>query len=81
MPLYVKDDEVLELARELQALIGASSKTEAVRMALRNEIDRQRHVLPVAERLARSRQLAAEIGTPDPDFDFKAFRADLWDEA
>ncbi len=39
MPLYVKDPQVDALADELTALKG-STKTEAVREALRNEIAR-----------------------------------------
>ncbi|MBC8130740.1 MAG: type II toxin-antitoxin system VapB family antitoxin [Rhizobiaceae bacterium] len=39
MPLYVKDDEVGHLASRLAA-IKQLTKTEAVRLALINEIDR-----------------------------------------
>ena len=40
MPLYVKDREVGELAEKLAAL-KKTSKTEAVRFALRSELARQ----------------------------------------
>lgn len=43
MPLYVRDDDVLSLAVELQKLTNAPSKTEAVRRALRREIERTRN--------------------------------------
>ena len=40
MPLYVKDPQVDALAAQLMALLG-TSKTDAVRRALQNEIARQ----------------------------------------
>ncbi|ONF45573.1 type II toxin-antitoxin system VapB family antitoxin, partial [Methylobacterium radiotolerans] len=40
MPLYVKDPQVDALATQLMALLG-TSKTDAVRRALQNEIARQ----------------------------------------
>lgn len=40
MPLYVKDPQVDALATQLMTLLG-TSKTDAVRRALQNEIERQ----------------------------------------
>lgn len=62
MPLYVRDDDVLALAVELQKLTNAPSKTEAVRLALRHEIERARKSMSIRERLARARAKAREIG-------------------
>ncbi|GIL03416.1 MAG: histidinol dehydrogenase [Alphaproteobacteria bacterium] len=80
MPLYIRDDEVDVLARELQMLTRAASKTEAVRQALRHEIERARAATPLSERLAAVRQKARALGLPNPDFDMKKFTDELWDE-
>jgi len=39
MALYVKDEEVDRLAREVQAAYGVKTKTEAVRIALQRALD------------------------------------------
>lgn len=80
MPLYVRDDDVLALAVELQRLTGAPTKTEAVRRALRHEIERTRQARPLREKLARARAKIDEIGIGgDPDFDMKAYTDALWE--
>ncbi len=38
MPMYIKDDAVDDLAKRLMKLSGARSKTDAVRTALRNQM-------------------------------------------
>ncbi|KKX32928.1 type II toxin-antitoxin system VapB family antitoxin [Rhizobium sp. LC145] len=78
MPLYVRDDDVLSLAVELQRLTNAPSKTEAVRRALRHEIERTRNAMPIREKLARARAKAQEIGLGDPDFDMKKYTDEMW---
>ncbi len=66
MPLYVKDPQVDALADELTALRG-STKTEAVRQALRNEIARARGEGDLVERtLAFTRRLRARAGSGQP---------------
>jgi antitoxin VapB len=77
-PLYVRDDEVLALATELQRLKKLSSKTEAVRTALRNEIERVNCEKPLHERLAKAIALAQSIGPYDADFDMKKFTDEMW---
>jgi antitoxin VapB len=81
MPLYIRDDEVLALAEELQRLMDAPSKTQAVKAALRHEIARARDAKPLTERLDRARAKAAEIGTIDPSFDMKTFTDSLWEKS
>lgn len=78
MPLYVRDDDVDALAVELQKLTKARSKTEAVRQALKHEIERNRASIPLRERLAKLQERAAAIGLPNPDFDMKKFTDDMW---
>ena len=77
MPLYVKDPQVDALADELMALRG-STKTEAVRQALRNEIARAKGEGDLVERtLAFTRRLRAQSGSgPAAD---KAFIDSLYE--
>ncbi|GJE40690.1 hypothetical protein KHHGKMAE_4785 [Methylobacterium persicinum] len=66
MPLYVKDPTVDALADELMALRG-STKTEAVRQALRNEIARVKGETDLVERtLAFTRRLHARARAGQP---------------
>ena len=50
MPLNIRSEEVNQLAEKL-ALRAGVSKTEAVRIALTNELARQEPRVPLAERL------------------------------
>ena len=50
MPLNIRSDEVNQLAETLASQAGVS-KTEAVRIALENEIERRGRHVPLAERL------------------------------
>ncbi len=65
MPLYIRDDEVAVLARDLQRASGARSVTEAVRAALQRERARLRDSLPPSARLAKALAIADRIG-PSP---------------
>jgi antitoxin VapB len=78
MPLYVRDDDVDALAAELQKLTKARSKTEAVRLALQHEIERNRASVPLRERLAKLQERATAIGLPNPNFDMKKFTDEMW---
>ncbi|TGR16777.1 type II toxin-antitoxin system VapB family antitoxin, partial [Mesorhizobium sp. M8A.F.Ca.ET.197.01.1.1] len=51
MSLYIRDDEGDALARQLQSAIKAPTKTEAVRIALKRELERAHAVLPLSERI------------------------------
>ncbi|GGA88546.1 histidinol dehydrogenase [Brucella endophytica] len=78
MPLFIRDDDVAAMAAELTRLTRARSKTEAVRMALRHELERTRETVPCQDRLARIHEMAAEIGLPNPDFDMKSYTDEMW---
>lgn len=66
MSLYVEDPTVDALADELMALKG-STKTEAVRQALRNEIARARGDADLVERtVAFTRRLRDRAGPGQP---------------
>jgi antitoxin VapB len=79
MALYIRDREVDELAVQLQELTRAPTKTEAVRTALKNEIERSRAEIPLKERLERIRAEALASGlVPNPGFDQKEFFDEMW---
>ena len=80
MSLYIRDDQVDELAARLQAETGARTKTEAVRVALQNELERVRAHKSFAERNAEAFALADRLGLPNPDFDQKKFSDEMWGE-
>lgn len=66
MPLYIRDDTVNELAREVQAASGARTVTDAVRTALERERDRLRDQLAPSRRLGKALELADAIGRRGP---------------
>ena len=78
MPLFIRDDEVSALADELTRLTRARSKTEAVRAALRHEIERTRDDVPLSVRLAKAKHIVAQMGPSDADFDMKAYTDEMW---
>jgi antitoxin VapB len=78
MALYIKGEEVDRLAKLVQQATGARSKSDAVKRALENELARVRAGVPLSERLATAKALAAKIGKPNPAFDMKAFTDEMW---
>jgi antitoxin VapB len=54
MPLYIKDDETARLVDQLSRLRGLS-KQDAVKMAVRAELDRLANLTPLRERFAMVR--------------------------
>ena len=66
MPLYIRDDTVGDLAREVQAASGARTVTDAVRIALLHERDRLRDELAPSRRLVKALDLADAIGRRRP---------------
>jgi antitoxin VapB len=80
MPLYIRDDDVDALAVKVQEITGARTKTEAVREALRHEIERNLALQPLSDRLAAVIARARLLGPGDPDFDMKAFSDEMWGE-
>ena len=78
MPLFIRDPDVTAMAEELTRLTRARSKTDAVRTALRHELERTRPSVPLRQRLARIHEKAAKIGLPNPKFDMKAYSDEMW---
>ena len=62
MPLYIRDNRVENLARQLQKITRAKTVTEAVQSALESALEKQK--APLATRIkALSQRLRAEAGT------------------
>lgn len=80
MPLFIRDDEVTAMAEKLAKLTKAS-KTDAVRAALRHELERTQASVPLRDRLARIHEKAAKIGLPNASFDMKAYTDEMWGDA
>jgi antitoxin VapB len=80
LSLYIRDNEVDALARQLQAAIKAPTKTEAVRIALKRELERANAVLPLSERIKKYQDAASALGPDDPTFDMKKFMDEAWGE-
>ncbi|TIL43383.1 type II toxin-antitoxin system VapB family antitoxin [Mesorhizobium sp.] len=80
MSLYIRDNEVDALARQLQSAIKAPTKTEAVRIALKRELERANAVLPLSERIKKYQDAASALGPNDPTFDMKKFMDEAWGE-
>ena len=78
MPLYIRDDEVDRLAAVVQKLTGAATKTEAVKAALKHEIENVRNRVPLSKRLEAAKEIARSIGPRDPAFDMKSFTDEMW---
>ena len=81
MPLFIRDPEVDALALEVQQATKAPTKTEAVRKALKNELERVRRARPLRERLANAKALADAMGPGTPDFDMKKYTDEMWGDA
>ena len=78
MPLFIRDDEVSGLADELTRVTNARSKTEAVKRALRDALERETSKAPLIERIAPALAMADAMGPSDPNFDMKAFTDEMW---
>ena len=77
MALYIRDNEVDVLARQVRDATNAPNKTEAVRIALQNELERARKAVPLRERIKELQDAAKAMGPDDPDLDMKAFMDEL----
>lgn len=78
MPLNIRSEEVNRLAGKL-ASVARVSKTEAVRIALANELERRDRGVPLAERLRPLLDEIARVPRTGLDAD-KAFYDSLNDE-
>jgi Uncharacterized protein conserved in bacteria len=79
MSLYIRDARVNQLADELMHRLGTKTKTEAVRVALENELRRAGEELTLEERVKKIQDRYAALGPDDPNFDHKAFMDEMWE--
>ena len=77
MALFIRDDEVDALATELQKATRTGTKKEAVRQALKNELERAQQ-RRLADTLVDLQDRVAAMGPDDPDFDMKKFTDEMW---
>lgn len=78
MSLYIRDNDVDALAKQVQQVIKAPNKTEAVRIALRNELERAKQIIPLKERAKKYQEAARALGPDNPNFDMKKFTDEMW---
>jgi antitoxin VapB len=81
MSLFIRDEGVNALARQVQKATKAKSKTEAVRNALRNELERAGKPVALQNRIRKFQQMTRDMGPGNPEFDLKDFMDDMWGEA
>ena len=79
MSLYIRDEKVNELAEKVMRRRGTKTKTEAVRLALENELREADNELSLAERIKPLQARIAALGPKDPNFDEKAFMDEMWE--
>jgi antitoxin VapB len=79
MPLYIKDQEVANLAADAVKILGVNNKTEAVRLALKSALSMAKNRIPLVQRLEAARALADAIGPVSPGYDHKRDMDDLWE--
>ena len=78
MPLYIRDETVAELAREVKRATGARTVTDAVRTALERQLAQtpvERR--PLKERIADVVARADRMGPSDHSFDMKQLMDEL----
>jgi antitoxin VapB len=80
MALYIRDPEVDRLVTEVQRLTGTATKTEAVKNALRKQIEAANADVPLIERINALQERVAALGPRDPDFDMKKFSDELYED-
>ncbi len=81
MSLYIRDHKVDELAIEVMRRLGTKTKTEAVRLALENELRRAEEGVSLRERVkAIQDRVAARMGPYAYKFDQKAYMDEMWEE-
>jgi len=80
MSLYIRDAKVNELADKLMHRLGTKTKTEAVRVALENELERVGQEETMVERVRKIQdQVAARMGPHPVEFDQKAYMDEMWE--
>lgn len=79
MSLYIRDAKVNDLAEKVMRRRGTKTKTDAVRLALENELKEADKELSLAERIKPLQEKYAALGPNNPNFDEKAFMDEMWE--
>jgi antitoxin VapB len=79
MPLYIRDESVDALAERVKIAMKSTSKTEAVRTALRHELERLDQATPLRVRIKRLQESLGINGRTE-GFDQKAFSDSLYED-
>ncbi len=84
MPLTIRDERVNQLAEQARQILNAPTKADAIRQALEKVVEtappsQQPETRPLAERLKALQAEVQRLGTPNPDFDDKAFLDEMWE--
>lgn len=80
MSLSIRDAEIDALATELMQRLGTKSKSEAVLLALQNELMRDDDRRPLADRVGRIQdRVAARMGSDPTRYDDKAYMDAMWE--
>jgi antitoxin VapB len=79
MSLYIRDAKVNELAEEVMRQLGTKTKTDAVRLALENQLKLGDGKPSLEETVKKYQAQYAALGPNDPNFDEKAFMDEMWE--
>ena len=84
MPLTIRDERVNQLAEQARQILNAPTKADAIRQALEKVVEtappsQQPETRPLAERLKALQDRYQSMGTPNPNFDEKAFLDEMWE--
>ncbi|MDP9839097.1 antitoxin VapB [Neorhizobium huautlense] len=89
MALHITDPELDALAKQAQKILKAETKTDAVRQALERVVGDEAETVPTSENPRQEKTLEERMkalqdrvkamGTPNPDFDDKAFLDEMWE--
>ncbi len=89
MALHITDPELDALAEQAQKILKAETKTDAVRQALERVVGDEQETVPASENPRQEKTLEERVkalqdrvkamGTPNPDFDDKAFLDEMWE--
>ncbi|MCE7027982.1 type II toxin-antitoxin system VapB family antitoxin [Jiella avicenniae] len=74
----INDPAVEALAEEVRRATNAESATEAIKLALRHELERLQRQRSFEERNAEVMAMADALGETDPQFDLKSFSDAMW---
>ena len=77
MPLYIRDESVNALAQKLADVRTHGNKTEAVRFALMDALERSVNEQSLSQRVRKHQDRAADLGLRPDGFDDKVLMDDL----